>query len=449
MAHKILSPTEIAEKILKKQMASDGVKYRPSIYCISVTTDDGSVLIHNMLTKSMLLLTEEEAYNWGKTFVYDHETSTDCVKELIALRYYVPENLEEHKVMLELRQLAKMIEARKKNKTKTYTILTTTDCNARCFYCYELGRSRIRMTEQTAKDVCDYIKEDKIIIQWFGGEPLYNMPVIDIICQNLKDRGIEYSAQMTTNAYLFDEDIVKKAKDLWKLRSVQITLDGTEKIYNRCKAFIYKNTNAYQHVMHNISLLLDAGISVKIRLNIDMHNAEDLMLLADELKELFAEKKGLSVYSHTIFENTLKHKRSEEQRRVLYLKQDTLNERLKRNGLNNAKNTVLNKKIKINYCKVDSGNGEMILPDGHIGLCEHLTEDHYIGHIKSPNKDKESIRQQTEIFESMKCSTCPLSPDCIRLKICHNVQECYPEDRVRKIRALQDAMLSIYKETIV
>lgn len=26
--------------------------------------------------------------------------------------------------------------------TTTYTIFTTTDCNARCFYCYEMGRSQ-------------------------------------------------------------------------------------------------------------------------------------------------------------------------------------------------------------------------------------------------------------------------------------------------------------------
>lgn len=70
---------------------------------------------------------------------------------------------------MEVRKLAKLLGDRKK-KTKSYTILTTTDCNARCFYCYELGRSRIPMSEQTAHEIADYISAPKVNIHWFGGE---------------------------------------------------------------------------------------------------------------------------------------------------------------------------------------------------------------------------------------------------------------------------------------
>ena len=40
-----------------------------------------------------------------------------------------------------------------------YTIFTTTDCNARCFYCFELGRSRIPMSEETAHKTARYIRD--------------------------------------------------------------------------------------------------------------------------------------------------------------------------------------------------------------------------------------------------------------------------------------------------
>lgn len=117
---------------------------------------------------------------------------------------------------------------------------------------------------------------EKVGIQWFGGEPLFNKAVIDIICNDLTAKGVEYHSTMISNGYLFDDATVKQAVELWKLKRIQITLDGP---------------SSYQVVLANIERLLDAGVSVGIRLNMDNHNAENLMLLADELHERFAGRK--------------------------------------------------------------------------------------------------------------------------------------------------------------
>lgn len=67
---------------------------------------------------------------------------------------------------------------------------------------------------------------------------------------------------LTPEEYLFDGATVEQAVSHWKLKSVQITLDGTEEIYNRSKAFIYKDGKSpYQVVLANIQRLLDAGVS--------------------------------------------------------------------------------------------------------------------------------------------------------------------------------------------
>lgn len=428
--------TEIVEKVLNPQMPSDGSKYRPMVYC--VTQEKGEyVLVYNVLTKSLVKLSKVEARILEKPFVFHDSVADNTVRELIAMRFLVPEDYDDYKAMMELRQLAKLIGVGK-GEVKSYTILPTTDCNARCFYCYELGRSRVKMTEQTAHEVAEFIKEKKVEIQWFGGEPLYNQEAIDIICQDLKPKGCEYTSMMVTNAYLFDVAMVQKAVNLWHLKKVQVTLDGTEAVYNRCKAFIYNEGSAYQRVLRNIGLLLDAGIFVNIRLNIDAHNADDLFLLVNELKERFGCRKELTVYSHVIFEKTLKQVRTDESRRTLYTKQDLLNDHIHQSGL--APKKTLGKIIKVNHCKVDSGNSEMILPDGHLGLCEHCTEDHFIGHISSPNIDYSAVSEQQEIIEDSVCRTCPVCPDCVRLKICDSCRVCYPEDRERKIRKIKNAM---------
>lgn len=436
--------TEIVEKLLNSQKPSDGTIYRPMIYCVTQNTEE-SVLVYNVLTKCLIELSKIEASILKNSFVYHETEANDVVRDLIAMRFLVPEDHDDYKAMKELRQLAKMI-GTGRSKIKSYTILTTTDCNARCFYCYELGRSRVKMTDETAHEVAYFIKEKKIDIQWFGGEPLYNQAAIDIICHDLQAKECEYSAMMVTNAYLFDQAIVQKAVDLWHLKKVQVTLDGTEPVYNRCKAFIYKDESAYQRVLRNIGLLLDAGILVNIRLNIDMHNADNLLLLVDELKERFGRRKELTIYSHSIFENTLKQARSDESRKILYAKQDLLNEHIHQAGF--ATKKKLSKDIKMNHCKVDSGTSEMILPDGHIGLCEHCTEDNFIGHISSPNREYSAIIEQQEIIDDPVCHTCPICPECIRLKICDSSQFCYQEDKERKIRNIKKNILSFKNNTL-
>ena len=96
---------------------------------------------------------------------------------------------------------------KKSNEITGYTIFPTTDCNARCFYCFELGRSRIKMSIETAQKVVQYIKAHcggkKVNISWFGGEPLFHQEAIDTICDGLRAEGVEFASTMVSNGYLF------------------------------------------------------------------------------------------------------------------------------------------------------------------------------------------------------------------------------------------------------
>ena len=58
-------------------------------------------------------------------------------------------------------------------------------------------------------------------LAWFGGEPLYNAQVIDLICNDLVERGIGYESSMISNGFLFDEKLIKRAAELWRLRQIQ------------------------------------------------------------------------------------------------------------------------------------------------------------------------------------------------------------------------------------
>lgn len=312
----ILPPSGNTTKILgKARSAEHGLRWMTYVLAQPV---EGGVLVFHTLTRALLLLTPEEY------------AAPDNLPELRSSWFRVPQEMDDMKYADQVRFIRRTMQ-KEPEHTTTYTIFTTTDCNARCFYCYEMGRSRIPMSNETAHKAAAYIAAhcggEKVHLHWFGGEPLFNKQVIDIICTDLTEKGIVYESMMISNGYLFDGATVEQAVSHWKLKSVQITLDGTEEIYNRSKAFIYKDGKSpYQVVLANIQRLLDAGVSVHIRLNMDEHNADNLMELADELHERFRGKGKFSVYSHTLFEfaGSKTHIRAQEERRQLYQKQQRL-----------------------------------------------------------------------------------------------------------------------------
>lgn len=334
--------------------------------------------------------------------------------------------------------------------TTTYTIFTTTDCNARCFYCYEMGRSRIPMSNETAHKAAAYIAAhcggEKVHLHWFGGEPLFNKQVIDIICTDLTEKGIVYESMMISNGYLFDGATVEQAVSHWKLKSVQITLDGTEEIYNRSKAFIYKNGKSpYQVVLANIRRLLDAGVAVLIRLNMDEHNADNLMELADELHEQFGENKKLTVYSHVLYEFLgCKEGIPADSRNELYQKQQALYHKLVTLGY--VKKLGLRKDLPLRRCIADHGGALTILPNGELGLCEQYSENNFIGHIDSEKLD-ESVRQSfRESWPALDaCRKCFFYPECIRLKKCIEQQKCYEQMQIKVREDTLSAMRNTYE----
>ena len=179
------------------------------------------------------------------------------------------------------------------------TILTTSECNARCYYCYEHGMKREEMSMDTACQIVEYIKDNHanktIYINWFGGEPLYNEAIISFICQELKNASIKYESTITTNAYLFDR-YLDRAIHLWNLQRAQITIDAVGEEYNKIKNYIYDDENAFDRVIDNVEKLLQSDIAVNIRLNFDPRSLNDTINTIKYLHSRFGNTSKLIVY---------------------------------------------------------------------------------------------------------------------------------------------------------
>ena len=230
----IVEPKEHIDKLWGKQRIKDNETYRLMRYVLRAD-HDGKVLLHNVVTGRLVVLDKREAEmveNLPMTF-------EPIMEPLIAEHYLVPEDYDEHQQVVNSRNILRMIaDVHKQREIIYYTILPTTACNARCYYCFEQGCKTVTMTEQTACDLIDFIAEHcgskrTVFLTWFGGEPTIATKRIDQICEGLNKAGVFFRSKMITNGYLFDEEMVAKAKKLWRLQALQICVDGTEKSYNR------------------------------------------------------------------------------------------------------------------------------------------------------------------------------------------------------------------------
>ena len=438
----INEPVDALIKLCGKQKL-EGFDYKKLIYIQSVMCDEG-LLVYNLMTKEFVLLQGNEIKAYENA-----DFSNSAVLYLLENWFFVPKDFDDYKHFRQINTLFEILCDNVKNGELTqFTIFPTTDCNARCFYCFELACKRINMSKQTAEDVANYIIEKscgkKVHITWFGGEPLYNSKAIDIITQGLIDAGVDYACDMVSNAYLFDKETVQKAKNFWKMTKIQITLDGTEEVYNKCKAYIYKNIpSPFVRVMDNIELLLENDIYVAIRLNIDLHNYSDLENLLSMLLKRFGKYKKLYIYLALLYD--FEKKRTYETKKLLIDKVEKMNELIKKNTYNC--HVGLNQFRTTKHCIADNNSAVTILPDGKLGKCEHFTDDNYIGSIYS-DKLNNSLINDFKITSEIgtKCHKCSLQPKCYPLKKCVNATvECEDFDREYKIRDLHKRMLSEFE----
>ena len=425
---------------------SNDARYRLQKYIILSKGENGRPLVYNCLTKELVELTDG-----------DNLFSEYFLKHL----FIVPTAFREDILAMMIRNV---LESQLKRKIIPlgYTILTTTACNARCFYCYEKNDPKKPMSEKTALDVAEFIarnynkiKENNegsvqdVALAWFGGEPLFRKKCINIICERLKELGVPYRSSMISNGYLFDEKTVNEAKNIWGLKNVQITIDGTKDVYNKTKSFIYKNDNPFETIMENIKRLSENGIFATIRINVGKFNAEDAEKLICEIADRFSGNKFIKVYLHSLFDEFNSDIKTEDDDRYVFEKMERLENSIEEKGLRAAAGSLSNS-CKSSHCMADSGRHLCILTDGRLTLCEHYTNSNVIGTIYDfPNNvDWELVDRYKRVLQPYdRCYGCPLITDCSILKICaDNDRSCTSARQRYKINRKTKEIEEAYKK---
>ncbi len=147
---------------------------------------------------------------------------------------------------------------------KALCLLLSQDCNLSCRYCFAReGQSKTlqNMPVEVGYRAVDYVIEkgngSYREIDFFGGEPLLNFPVLQKIVhygyQRAKAQGVELTFTLTTNATLLTGEIIDFLND--QEMSVVLSLDGRPEVHDmmrkkRC------GSGSYNQVLGNIQKLL-------------------------------------------------------------------------------------------------------------------------------------------------------------------------------------------------
>ena len=417
------------------------------------TEYNGMTFLFNTVTGELVSLSENE-----RELIDSLPASyTPRMDNLIEHRFLVPESYDE---LTSVNQLRKVIRkyAFGKNSIKAFTILPTTACNARCFYCYESDYPRHTMNEETARLVVEYIKSNceesqKAHLSWFGGEPTLGEKIIDYICDHLEKENVRFDSSMVSNGFLFTKEMVHKAKEKWRLNNIQITLDGTEEVYNKVKSYTNPGANPFQRVLDNIEYLLEDGIYVSIRMNLDRHNAGNLKDLIDILAGRFAQYKHFSVYAHEIFEGMgfKPISRSERELQGIIEMKYSIESYIDSKGIRSTKPQFKKRlpAIKTTFCMADNPTSVMINPEGKLGKCQHTQYSHLYGNLHRRDLvDKEELSFWLDYRVREECFTCPLFPNCGVPQVCESGRACEPIEVEHKLALLNKRLLQIITKEI-
>ena len=210
---------------------------KESKYNFIIEGKDGNTLFYNTRMGSLAVVEPHKKQQYDLFIRDEAELDNDFLSQLKYCGFLVEDGFDE-KLDIKMRLLS----SRYDTSVLSLTITPTMACNFRCVYCFENGHYghgkmsisvQDKIIELVEKEVCHI---EKLVITWYGGEPLLAMDVIELLTPRLKkicdNHNVDYSASMVTNGYLLNTDMCEKL-DRCHIEDVQITLDGDCNTHNK------------------------------------------------------------------------------------------------------------------------------------------------------------------------------------------------------------------------
>lgn len=223
--------------------------------------------------------------------------SDETIKVLKRRGYLTEKNSQEEQASFV--KLAKMLHAH--SRKPNYILMPTYNCNLRCSYCFQdhmrtnsdyshlLRTMKIEMVDRIFAAMAKIESHHGYTgdtppprhIGLFGGEPLIKngRACVEHIINKAQSLGAAtfFAVSNGTDLHHY-EDLLGPTK----LSYLQITLDGPAREHDQRR--IYPNgKGSFEQIARNITLALERGVQISVRMNIDRLNAPLLPELADEI----------------------------------------------------------------------------------------------------------------------------------------------------------------------
>ena len=415
------------QKLWSNQSVRDRIQVFRLMRFVLLVEYKTHILLHNVVTGKLVALDKDEKKLLEHLpAAYSHE-----MDQLIEDHFLVPESFDEYMQVKGMRSVLHKLSNRGKKAIVEYTILPTTACNARCYYCFEQGSKAVTMTESITRNTVEFIEkhcgaEKTIQILWFGGEPTIAEKQIDQICTGLSEKGISFHSSMISNGLLFDERLVKKAKTLWNLEVVQISVDGTEQNYNYIKSYVNVQGSPYKKILDNIGFLTNNEIFVGVRMNFDLDNYTDFGALLTDFSDRDLDKRFFRIIAYPVIgeypdkDGVIHHGTSSWfEDKILEL-----------NNLSRERGFYQeNSKLpSLDYvgCGAVRSSAITITADGYLVRCpEQFCYDQITGDLFVGETNKDLVSDWKSTGDYMKCRDCVLFPACFRLLKCSAKENCF------------------------
>ena len=160
--------------------------YIQSFYNL-IFPDENKYIIYNSYSGSIVVLSIDE-YTELLSYLNKKMPETDLIHSLYKQGILIDASYDE-RARLSLLRVTEM----QQTSNLYFRILPTTDCNARCFYCYESGIPHESMKEALIPEIVNFIDSciqentKKVNIQWYGGEPLLEFQTIYFLSIKCKE----------------------------------------------------------------------------------------------------------------------------------------------------------------------------------------------------------------------------------------------------------------------
>ncbi|MEM2002124.1 MAG: radical SAM protein [Candidatus Methanomethylicaceae archaeon] len=217
----------------------------------------------------------------------DTEQDRSLRDQLISLGFLIEENFDEVGFL----KLKNRI-ARYGNEGLGLGVMLTLNCNFACPYCYQ-WRENKWMSPETKQALVNYVRKTmvfkrKLVIEWFGGEPLLDISGIRELSEHFlricEEHKAHYQAAITTNGYLLTEQTACELAQLG-ISSVQVTIDGPPDIHNK-RRILRDGRPTFDVILRNLEGAIKFFPSVAVRVNLDKTNSDRFLELLPYLAPL-------------------------------------------------------------------------------------------------------------------------------------------------------------------